>query len=611
MQMPALLPVPRSCEMSDGSHELAEAKLILIDPACASSLFFSAQQLKRVLAESASRSWEIATAASIPFETVGCRIVVSPTAGQNEQGYELLISASEILLRGNSAAGVFYGVQTLCQLIAQYGAELPCLCIKDWPDFPNRGVMLDVSRDKVPTMETLYALVDALASMKINQFQLYTEHTFAYRRHPDVWAAASPLTSEEILALDRYCRERFVELVPNQNSFGHMRRWLVLDTYRPLSEAPNGCDTPWGHFAEPFSLCPGDPGSMALLRDLYDELLPNFTSRVFNVGCDETVDLGGGRSKDAVEERGKGRVYLDFLLEIHRELAGRGRTMQFWADIILKHPELVPELPKNLIALVWGYEAAHPYADQCARMAKAGVEFYVCPGTSTWCSICGRTDNALANLRSAAEQGLAHGATGFLNTDWGDNGHWQPLSASYVPYAYGAAVSWCCGSNAEADVPALASRFLFGDVSGRAGVLFRDLGNLYRKVGVELSNNSALFRMLTWTQEEIRKRETITVDTLNAVESELDRCLAAVAGVEMAVADGEIIAQEIGWIESLVRAACARGRAAVANQVSEDDSAALEALLGALTDAHQAVWLARNRRGGLSDSQNKLPKGLA
>src|SRR5690606_11763612 len=116
---------------------------------------------------------------------------------------------------------VFYGAVTLIQLLEQAGASLPCLRISDRPDFVDRGVMLDVSRDKVPTMETLYRLVDRLASWKINQLQLYTEHTFAYRHHPEVWAKASPLTGEEILRLDAYCRERFIELVPNQNSFGH------------------------------------------------------------------------------------------------------------------------------------------------------------------------------------------------------------------------------------------------------------------------------------------------------------------------------------------------------------------------------------------------------
>ena len=166
--------------------------------------------------------------------------------------------------------------------------------------------MLDVSRNRVPTMQTLLELVDLLASWKINQLQLYTEHTFAYRNHPEVWADASPMTGEEILALDAYCRERFIELVPNQNSYGHMTRWLTHERYRPLADAPDGCDTRWGHYDYPLSLCPVDPGSIELVRSIFDELLPHFSSRQFNIGGDETIDLGQVRSKEAVEQRRRG-----------------------------------------------------------------------------------------------------------------------------------------------------------------------------------------------------------------------------------------------------------------------------------------------------------------
>ena len=256
-------------------------------------------------------------------------------------------------------------------------------------------------------------------------------------------------TARDILALDRFCQERFIELVPNQNSFGHLRRWLIREPYRQLAEAPNGCDTVWGHFDEPFSLYPGDPASLDFLRSLYDELLPHFSSRQFNVGCDETVDLGQGRSKALAQEIGVGKIYLDFLLTIHREVSARGYVMQFWGDIVVKHPELVPQLPRDLIALVWGYEADHPFDDECRQFAAAGVPFYVCPGTSAWNSIVGRTTNAFDNLRYAAESGLRHGAGGYIITDWGDNGHWQPLSVSYVPLLYGAALALVSGSQSR------------------------------------------------------------------------------------------------------------------------------------------------------------------
>src|SRR6266849_5392230 len=244
------------------------------------------------------------------------------------------------------------------------------------------------------------------------------------------------MTGQQILELDQFCRQRYIDLVPNQNSFGHMHRWLKHDRYRPLAEVPEGLDWPVFLSPEPFSLAAADPGSIQLIKGLYDELLPHFSSRYFNVGCDETWDLGKGRSRELVEGRGKGRVYLDFVQAISAAVREHGRIMQFWGDIIVQHPELVPELPKDAIALEWGYEADHPFDQDGECFAQAGVKFYVCPGTSSWMSLLGRTDNAIANLRSAALNARKHGAIGYLNTDWGDYGHWQTLPVSYLGFAY-------------------------------------------------------------------------------------------------------------------------------------------------------------------------------
>ncbi|MBV8780024.1 MAG: family 20 glycosylhydrolase, partial [Phycisphaerae bacterium] len=342
------------------------------------------------------------------------------------QGYRLTIGRHGILIVAADEAGAFYGRQTLQQLSMHLSA-LPCCIIDDWPDFAARGVMLDVSRDKVPTMATLFALIDRLASWKINQLQLYIEHTFAYRDHQEVWKDASPFTADEIRALDDYCRKRFIELVPNQNSFGHMERWLKHARYLPLAEAPDGAQTPWGFYWNgPFSLCPTDPKSIPFLAGLYDELLPNFRSGLFNVGCDETFDIGAGRSAAAVKERGVHAVYLDFLESVYKLVQERGRRMMFWGDIIRHAPELLPALKErlpNAIAMVWNYEAETTFDADGAMFASVGVPFYVCPGTSSWCSIAGRTDVMRANARSAAIEGKRHGAIGYLMTDWGDYGH--------------------------------------------------------------------------------------------------------------------------------------------------------------------------------------------
>ncbi len=336
-----------------------------------------------------------------------------------------------------------------------------------------------------------------MAEWKINHLQLYIEHTFAYAGHEEVWRDASPMTGPEIRQLDEFCKARFIELVPNQNSFGHMERWLRHPRYLPLAEAPDGADTPWGfRWTGPFSLCPTDPRSLELLGDLYSQLLPNFSSGLFNVGCDETFDIGQGRSAEECRKRGVHQVYLDFLCRV-RELAARnGRRMMFWGDIILHEPALIERLPKDAIALNWGYEADHPFDADARRFSDSGLEFYVCPGTSGWCSIAGRTDNMLANQRAAAEAGLTHNASGYLNTDWGDYGHLQYLPMSYAGLAAGAAMSWCLESNRDLPLGRVLDVHAFEDAAGVMGTAACELGNVYKAVGKSIPNRSALFSIL-------------------------------------------------------------------------------------------------------------------
>ncbi len=521
------------------------------------------------------------------------------------EGYRLRLADDGLELTAGSAAGAFYGRQTLTQLRRQYGAEAPALEIDDWPDFPARGVMLDISRCKVPTLATLYELVDLLAEWKINQLQLYTEHTFAYRHHSLVWQDASPMTGEDIQALDAYCRERFVELVPNQNSFGHFERWLKHEPYRHLAEAPDGAFY-WGAQRPPAVLCPIDPGSIKLIRELHAELLPNFSSRLFNVGCDETMELGQGRSQELAAARGKERVYLDFLCQIHASVTANQRTMMFWGDIILHRPELIPELPRPIIALSWGYEADHPFDHEAAQFAAAGVPFYVCPGTSSWGTLVGRTDNALANLRAAAEAGLRHGAIGFLNTDWGDMGHLQYQPVSYLPFAAGAAYSWCLEGNRDLALAAAVDLHGFQPAPGSpaAGQLAADLGNLYQACGKLRANGSLLFWLLVAGNNDLPGQlEGVGLDGLHATQAKLADCQARLAKLRLQRADGELIVAELANNAAMLEQGLRRGLAALGEDVWQPEA------LQPLRDEHRRLWLARNRPGGLPESLGWLERG--
>jgi hexosaminidase len=608
----SLLPMPRQVTLAGGTLTLPDHALI----AMSSNTLFTESRFIQDALIAVGLNWELVVGSD--YTNTGLSLKLDPTLSQN-QGYRMTIDQQTMTIAGADATGIFYGICTLRQLIQQYGKQLPHLTIEDWPDFPVRGVMLDISRDKVPTLQTVLDLVDRLASWKINQVQLYMEHTFAYRNHPQVWAQASPFTGEDILILDHYCRQRHIELVPNQNSLGHMERWLKFERYAPLAESPDGFEPPWGGHMPPTTLNPLDPGSIELIASLYDELLPHFTSRLFNVGGDEPWELGKGKSKPEVDKRG-GRVYLEYMLKVYKEATDRGRQVQFWADIIVKYPDLVPELPKDITAMIWGYEggekAAAQWEHECSLVSSAGVPFYVCPGTSSWNTLAGRTENTLDNNRLAAQSGLKYGAIGFLNTDWGDNGHWQPLSTSYLGFAYGAAVSWCYETNHAIDLPRALDLFAFEDTAEVMGKLAYDLGNVYLSFGEPHINASALAIALQASKDDLERRASQqekqnpheTIAQLRGISTRISEILAPLDQSQMNRLDAAIIQDEFKQVSGLLRHSIDRIALLLGDEERAPDE--LQAELTGLIEQQRANWLSRNRPGGLDDSINRFNKLL-
>ncbi len=608
-----LLPKPRSVIARPGAYRLAGGSKIICqgDPA---SLFPIAHRLQRALRETQRVGWSLrAGDPGLYGSSGGATITLAPDRGIPAQGYRLRIADDGIDLVAGDAAGAFYGVATLAQMLRQCEGVLPAGEIEDSPDFPVRGVMLDISRSKVPTVETLFDMVDMFSGWKINHLELYTEHTFAYENHHEVWAQASPMTGEDILRLDAFCRERFVDLVPNQNSFGHMHHWLELPRYNHLAECPDGFELTLGSHTRsmpPFSLNPTDRRSVELMGELFSELLPHFSSEKFNVGCDETWDVGRGRSAGAVEEKGEGRVYLDYVLEIHELVKRHGRTMHYWGDIVIQHPELVLELPKDAVVLEWGYEADHPFEEHGAEFANSGIPFFVCPGTSSWNTIAGRTSNCLGNIRNATENGLRHGASGVLNTDWGDNNHTQYLPVSYLGFAAGAALSWCQEANRDEDFIAALDLHAFRDDARVMGTLSHDLGNAHEKAGPEPHNSTVLFHLLTQDQGSPLP-EGVTVESLREAGEHILSIIGPLDSARMDREDAGIISDEFANAARMMLHACERGTAILEGTIgSADKRDGLASQMRTILGEHRRLWSARNRVGGLQDSESVFEERL-
>jgi len=604
------LPYPRKVDYIGGELAIEPRKLILLLCPQPQRLLFSARRIQSEVQKATGCVWELNASAAVPGNQIGLILELETGSMQVDQAYQLHIHPERIHIRAQDEAGIFYGACTLIQILQQCGARLPCLVIEDHPDFLSRGVMLDISRDKVPKMETLFELVDRLASWKINQLQLYTEHTFAYQNHPVVWQDSSPVTAQEVLELDAYCRLRYINLVPNQNSFGHLTNWLKHPEYAGLAETMEEFDTPWGKVQGPYSLAPVNPGSLRLIQSLYDELLPNFSSRMVNVGCDETFDVGAGQSREACTKRGADRVMFDYLLALYQDISRRGLTMQFWADILVHNPHLLNEMPKDAVALIWNYEAAYSFDGSSAMFENASMPFYVCPGTSSWNSIAGRAQNALENNLDAAVSGLEHGAQGFLNTDWGDNGHWQVLPISLPGFVAGAAYSWCMKTNRDAPIEDLLSRFAFEDDTGAsAAALFR-LGNVYRETDYDLPNSSPLFWLLQYPLSTLRNFPHVSAEHYDACLAEIDGALADLSRAKIKRADNELIRDEIQLAARMMRHACRRCQLLHESTSSVDVGfiRQMKADVMEWLEEYRRIWLERNRPGGLADSAARIER---
>ena len=534
----------------------------------------------------------------------GLQITKDPTLPP--QGYRLTIAGhGGVRLVAADDAGAFYGQATLAQLSAD--GALPVGEVEDWPDFPVRGVMLDVSRDKVPTIETLEALIDRLASWKVNHVELYMEHTFAYTGHEEVWAAASPFTGDEIRRLDAFCRERFVELAPNQNCLGHFERWLRVERYRPLAISPDGWTDPRGRHRPPTTLEPTHPDVLPLIGSLLAELLSAFSSPRVHVGLDEPWELPDSRFGD----------YLDYVRALRARPELDGREALMWGDIVASHPSQLGSLPDGVTVCEWGYEAGHPFAERASLLAGAGRPFWVCPGTSSWNTLVGRTTNMVENVREAAAAGVSAGAAGLLVTDWGDNGHLQHLPVSEAGFAWAAAQAWCGSASASSFdlAAALSSPAGFDDPTGELAAAMLALGDVHRLVGPQVPNNSIL--VLPLYSPRFRVGEGLSAGMTDAeleaagvaVEEARDRLAAA----RPARADGPQVVAEVDSSARLLALLIrdARARLAAGGRLEDVPAAIRRALadeLGDLTDEHRSLWLARNRPGGLDDSAARLDR---
>jgi hypothetical protein len=290
----------------------------------------------------------------------------------------------------------------------------------------------------------------------------------------------------------------------------------------------------------------------------------------------------------------------------------------FWDDILRDEPGVLQDVPQDAIPLEWGYEADHPFDANSRLLAERGLTFYVCPGTSSWNSLAGRTDNMLANVSSAAEAGRAHGAAGLLITDWGDNGHIQPMSVSYPGFLAAACLAW----NPD-DAPDLGDSLhhrldlhAFGDGASAMGRAALDLGNAYRETGARCSNGSALFYLVTRPGEEMDGPRLRGIDPSRLARTKdlVERAAGLLSSARPRDREEDLCLRELRWAAGVLSIACDLGMARLRARslgampgVSRND---FELRLRAADETLRALWRARSRDAGLETASATLLRAL-
>jgi len=365
------------------------------------------------------------------------------------QGYIIRVTDSGVLVAGRNAQGLFYGVQTLRQLLrpedlAGKTLAVPALVIRDWPSMEWRGVSDDISRGPIPTPDYLKMQIRTLAEYKINLLGFNMEHVFDFQSQPLVSPKeAAPkeaaLTPAEIKELVEYASRYYITLLPEQQAFGHLHQFLKYEIYSDLAE------TPHGHV-----LTPTNPKTYDFIRQVYGEVVPLFPGPFFHIGSDETFELGLGQTKALAAQQGLGRVYLEHLQKVFEIMQPYHKQLMFWGDIAVKYPELLTILPKDMIAVPWDYDPKPSYEGIITPYTNAGLRVVVAPGAGNWGVIWPNLESAFVNIRNFVRDGQKHQAIGALNTTWNDDGE-SLVDMTWPGLVFGAAASWQPGESSIED----------------------------------------------------------------------------------------------------------------------------------------------------------------
>ncbi len=358
-----------------------------------------------------------------------------PGPGTRE-AYQIRVTTSGAEIQAKSSAGLYYGVQTLLQLIEKRdgGTAIPEVTIDDWPTLAYRGVMMDLSHGPLPTESEVKKQIDFLARWKANQYYFYSELSIEMRGYPLI-NPNGRYSQDAVRRIVAYARERHVDVVPCLEFYGHLHDLFRLERYANLAPLTHGTE-----------INPVNPRMQELMADWATQMAALFPSPWFHIGLDEPWELqrAGSAAAGGVAPE---KLYVDHLKRMSALLTSKGKRVLFWADInegadlFNKYPNMMADLPKDVVPVPWQYAAQKDYTSMVAPFHKANFPEIIAGGIDAWDSLTPNYDITFTNIDGYVRDGRANGTLGFINTDWSDAA--QILFRMTMPgIAYGAAASW-------------------------------------------------------------------------------------------------------------------------------------------------------------------------
>lgn len=433
---PALLPAPQRITYSEGGLPLKGLHISL--PAdSAPEDTFAARQLSACLVSHGGEEFPIlqaqASGPEIRLDRTGA-LDALPQPGEtpgphSREAYSLVVSSHGARIQASSSAGIFYGIQTLCQLV-EADRTLPAVTIEDWPTQAYRGTMIDLSEGPLPTEAEIKRQIDFLARWKANQYYFYNEANIELSGYPLLNPEAR-FSRRQIESIVAYARERHIDVVPCLELYGHLHDMLRIEKYSSLADFPHG-----GEFN------PRDPRVMQLLTGWADQFSSMFPSPFVHIGFDETWQI-----QQAAAQQGKGTTAVDLFIEqlgnVSRLFEQRHKTVMAWADIMVKFPGIIAKLPPGTIAVAWYYDpspdpAYHHWLDP---LVQQKIPYLVAPGVTSWSEIYPDYNITFANIDTFVAAGRQSGGLGVMNTIWTDDAQ-MLMRLSWPGIAYGAVAAW-------------------------------------------------------------------------------------------------------------------------------------------------------------------------